>query len=337
MKFSKEEIQTACKHLVTRIRNFLQSPQCREFLLFLFFVFIASAFWILHTLNEEYETEVSIPLRFKNVPENVVFTSDIPQNLNLKVSDKGTVLVKYMLGQGLMPITLDFDEFRQKGTHIRQLTSEWDKKIQSQLVVSTRIKDIAPDTLEIIYTQGQGKRVPVRIQGTPTTKRQYYLAGQDILPDSVMVYAPKSLLNTINAAYTQEADLTDIADTTHFTLPLAPVKGAKFIPDNVNVRFYADILTEKTVSVPIIGLHFPAEKQLKTFPAKVNITFQVGMQQFKEITADDFTVGVSYESLQSNPSSDHCELRLIDSPAGVSHIRLSSTSAEYLIEQKIQP
>ena len=219
MKFSKEEIQTACKHLVTRIRNFLQSPQCREFLLFLFFVFIASAFWILHTLNEEYETEVSIPLRFKNVPENVVFTSDIPQNLNLKVSDKGTVLVKYMLGQGLMPITLDFDEFRQKGTHIRQLTSEWEKKIQSQLVVSTRIKDISPDTLEIIYTQGQGKRVPVRIQGTPTTKRQYYLAGQDILPDSVMVYAPKSLLNTINAAYTQEADLTDIADTTHFTLP----------------------------------------------------------------------------------------------------------------------
>ena len=119
MKFSKKEILQTYKHLVKKIWNFLQSPQCREFLFFLFFVFIASAFWILQTLNEEYETEVSIPLRFKNVPENVVFTSDIPQNLNLKVSDKGTVLVKYMLGQGLMPITLDFDEFRQKGTHIR--------------------------------------------------------------------------------------------------------------------------------------------------------------------------------------------------------------------------
>lgn len=337
MKFSKEEIQKAYRHLVTRARNFLQSPQCREFLLFLFFVFIASAFWTLQTLNEEYETDISIPLRFKNVPENVVFTSDIPQNLNLKLEDKGTVLVKYMLGQSLMPLTLDFDEYSQKGNHVRLLTSELSKKILSQLVTSTRIKETTPDTLEIIYTQGEGKKVPVRIQGHATAERQYYITGKEITPDSVMVYAPQSQLNTINAAYTQAADLTGIADTTSFTLPLTPVKGAKFTPSQVNVRFYADILTEKTVSVPITGLHFPAEKQLKTFPAKVNITFQVGMQQFKDITAEDFTVGVTYESLQSTPSSDHCQLQLIDVPAGISHVRLTPTTAEYLIEQRFQP
>ena len=121
MKFSKEEILQTYKHLVKKIWNFLQSPQCREFLFFLFFVFIASAFWILQTLNEEYETEISIPLRIKNVPENVVFTSDIPQELQLKLADKGTVLVNYMLGQGLMPVTLDFEEYKQRGNHIRLL------------------------------------------------------------------------------------------------------------------------------------------------------------------------------------------------------------------------
>lgn len=337
MKFSKEEIQKAYTLLVKRIRNFLQSPQSREFLLFLSFVFIASAFWLLQTLNEEYETEISIPLRIKNVPENVVFTSDIPQKIDLKLEDKGTVLVKYMLSQGLMPITLDFDEYRPKGNHIRLLTSELEKKILSQFVVSTRVKDITPDTIEIIYTQGQGKKVPIRVKGNAIPKRQYYITGQDILPDSAMVYAPKNILNSIEAAYTQEADLTDIADTTTFTLPITPIKGAKFIPEKTTVRFYADILTEKTVSVPIKGVHFPEEKQLKTFPAKVNITFQVGMQHFKEITADDFTVGVSYKNLQNDPTSDHCQLQLMEAPSHVSHIRLSPTSVEYLIEQKTQP
>lgn len=337
MKFSKEEIQKAYKHLANKARNFLQSPQCREFLLFLFFVFIASAFWILQTLNEEYETEVSVPLRLKNVPENVVFTSEIPQKLNLKLADKGTVLVKYMLGQSLMPVTLDFDEYRQKGDHIRLLTTELEKKMLSQLVVSTQIKSIAPDTIEIIYTQGEGKRVPVRLKGNPTPKRQYYITGQELTPDSVMVYAPRNILNDVNAAYTQEAELTGISDTTTFTLPLSPIKGVKFVPNAVEARFYADILTEKTVSVPIEGIGFPADKQLKTFPSKANITFQVGMQQFKNITDKDFTVGVTYKELQANPSTDRCRLQVIDSPANVSHIRISPTEAEYLIEQRIQP
>lgn len=337
MKFSKEEFQKAYRHLVKRTRNFLQSPESREFLLFLFFVFIASAFWILQTLNEEYETEISIPLRIKNVPENVVFTSDIPQKLDLKLEDKGTVLVKYMMGQDLMPITLDFDEYKSKGNHIRLLTTELEKKMQSQLVISTRIRDIAPDTLEIIYTQGEGKKVPIHIKGNAIPKRQYYITGQKITPDSVMVYAPQNILSSINVAYTQEADLTNIADTAHFSLPILPVKGAKFIPDKTDVWFYADILTEKTVSVPITGFNFPTDQQLKTFPAKVNITFQIGMQQFKNVTAEDFTVGVSYEALQTDPTNDHCQLQLMEAPANVNRIRLAPTSVEYLIEQKQQP
>ena len=338
MRFTKEEALKTYKHLAQKVRNFLQSPQCREFLFFLFFVFIASTFWILHTLDEEYETEVSVPLRLKNVPENVLFTSDIPQEIGLKLEDKGTVLVKYLLGQSLVPVTLDFEEYSQKGNHIRLITTELTKKVESQLVVSTRVKDITPDTLEIFYTQGQGKKVPVRIRGNATTKRQYYLTGQRIMPDSVMVYAPKNILKSIDAAYTQEADLSDIADTTtNFTLSISPVKGAKFIPDKADVQYYADILTEKTVSVPITGFHFPDEKQLKTFPSKVDITFQVGMQHFKEITAEDFVVGVSFETLLADPSNDHCQLQLTEAPANISHIRLSPTSVEYLIEQKIQP
>lgn len=333
MKFSKEEIQNTYKHLAKKVWNFLQSPQCREFLFFLFFVFIAAAFWILQTLNDTYETEITIPLRLKNVPENVVFTNELPSNLNLKVEDKGTVLVNYMLGQGFIPLTLDFNEYKQKGDHIRLLSSELEKTILSQLVVSTKLIDITPDTLEIIYTQGKGKKLPVKLQGDFSAKRQYYIADLNITPDSVMVYAPPTLLDNMHTVYTQIENLTDIADTVTHTIPLVPVKGAKFIPQQVNVHFFADILTEKTVTVPIVGTGFPANKQLKTFPSKANITFQIGMHLFKEVNADDFTISVPYADLQKNPSNDHYELKVTTAPAKASHIRISPASVEYLIEQ----
>lgn len=336
MKFSKEEILKLYRLIFEKTRNFLQSPQCRESLFFLFFVLIASTFWTLHTLNDTYDTEISIPLRIKNVPENVVFTNDIPSSLSLRVEDKGTVLVNYMIGQGFIPVTLDFNEYKQKGDHIRLLSNELEKTILSQLVVSTKLLDVTPDTIEIIYTQGNGRKLPVKLQGNFSAKRQYYIAEMSLSPDSVMVYAPPTLLEDIHIAPTIKTDLTDITDTVTHTIPLVSMKGVKFVPNEINARFFADILTEKTVTVPITGIGFPANEQLKTFPSKVNITFQVGMHQFKEITAEDFVVSVSYDDLINNQSSDRCEPQIATIPNGASHVRLSPSNVEYLIEQTHQ-
>lgn len=334
MKLSKEEITQAYQHLVQKTRSTLQTPQCREFLFFLFFIFIASVFWTLQTLNETYTTEVNVPLRIKNVPENVVFTSDIPQNLNLTIEDKGTILTKYKLGKKISPIVLDFSEY--KSNHIRILTSELEKKILSQLVVSTKLQDISPDTIEIFYSQSEGKKIPVRIQGNATPKHQYYITKRNISPDSVIVYAPNNILKTLNEAYTLPFHLTEVADTMSYMAEIAPQKGVKFIPEKVKIQFQADILTEKTISVPIIGIDFPAHTQLKTFPSKVNVSFQVGMHNFKEATADNFTIGINYHTLQQLTSNERCEPEVIAAPNFVSNIRISPTNVEYLIEQSQQ-
>ena len=50
------------------MKDFLLSAKSREFFIFLFFFLIAGGFWLLQTLNNDYETEFSIPVRLKNVP-----------------------------------------------------------------------------------------------------------------------------------------------------------------------------------------------------------------------------------------------------------------------------
>lgn len=336
MRFSKEEIQHRFGCFGNKVRNFLRTPQCREFLLFLFFVFVASAFWILQTLNDSYETEVTIPLRLKNLPDNVVLTEEFPKQIELTVKDKGTVLVNYMFGQGFVPLSIDFDDYSQKGDHVRILSDELQKKVAGQLAVSTTLLDIAPDTLELIYTRGEGKKLPVRLAGVVTAGRQYYLAGRQLKPDSVMLYAPNAILDTLNAAYTLPLHLTEVSDTVHQQLGIQPIKGARFIPDVVAVSLYADILTEKTVSVPVTGIGFPADRQLKTFPSKVNVTFQVGGHRFKDITADDFRIEISYEELLQQAANGRCQLRVTEMPSGVNHVRIAPNSVEFLIEQIIR-
>lgn len=330
MTFSPKNISSLYRELKKKLGNFLHSPQCREFLFFLFFVFIAATFWVLQTLNENYETEVSIPLRIKNVPDNVIITTAPPAHIDLTVQDKGTVLVNYMLGKGFVPLTLDFNEYASKNNHIRILTSELEKKILSQLAVSTKLSEISPDTLELIYTQEKGKMVPVKMSGNASAEKQYYIAERRLIPDSVMVYAPKAILDTITQVHTIPLRVEHITDSLRQTVNLQAIKGVKLKPEQVEIRLLADMLTEKTVSVPIVGIDLPADKQLKTFPAKANVTFQIGRNRFKDINAEDFSINVSYNELSG---SGKCQLRLATYPSGISHVRISPETAEYLIEQ----
>ncbi len=332
--FSKEEIKINSQLFIRKIGNILQSPQSREFLIFLFFVLIASTFWIIQALNENYETEFSVPLKVKNLPENVIVTSEIPKALHFTVKDKGTVLVNYMLGQDFLPITVDFAEYAQRGSFVRIPASDLEKKLLGQLAVSTSLEALKPDTLELIYTVGKAKKVPVVVSGAAFAAKQYYIAGKQLSPDSVMVYAPQEVIDTLSKAYTEPVRLEEVNDTAHVRLSLQSVRGAKFIPNTVDAYFYADMFTEKTVEVPIVGIGFPKDKQLKTFPARVEVTFHVGFNRFKSIQADDFRIEVYYSELQ-NKHPEQCTLHLSKVPTGVSYVRLSFERVDYLIEQVV--
>lgn len=332
--FDRKNIHARYLKTLKGIRNFLLAKKSREFLIFLFFVFVSFSFWLLQVLNDDYETELSIPLRMKNVPENVVLTSELPKELKIGVKDRGTVLVNYLLGQTLYPVTIDFEEYQDKGNQVRIPSMTLNKRIASQLNQSTKLSVIKPDTLDLIYTKGQGKKVPVKLRGEVKAERQFYISDIVYSPDSVMVYAPQEILDTITAAFTESLYIEQIMDTTRHRASLMPVKGAKFIPSYNDVTFLVDIYSEKTVEVPVLGVNFPEDEVLRTFPSKVRVTFQIGLHQFKSVTADDFRVVVDYEELRKN-AGDKCKPFLVQSPSNVNYVRLSPQEIEYIIEQRI--
>ena len=332
--FDKQNIRVQYLKISERIRNFLLSKKSREFLVFLLFVFLSSSFWLLLVLNDEYETEVTIPFRMKNVPENVVLTSELPQELKVGVKDRGTVLVNYLLGQTFYPVTIDFEDYADRGNQVRFLSRSLDKRISSQFNQSTKLLSVKPDTLELIYTRAKAKKVPVRLRGEVKAERQFYISDIVYSPDSVMVYAPNEILDTITAAYTENLYLEQVADTTHRRVNLKPVKGARFTPSYNDVTFYVDIYSEKSVEVPVMGINFPDDKTLRTFPSKVQVTFQVGLSQFKHVTEEDFKVVVDYNTLAGN-GNEKCKLHLLESPANAIHTRINPKEIDYIIEQKV--
>lgn len=331
--FGKQNISTRFSDILQKIRDSLLSKNSREFLIFLFFVFVSFCFWLLQVLDEEYEKELSFRLAMKNVPENAVIISELPSELKVLVKDRGTILANYMFGKTFYPVNLDFSEYVGKGNVVRIHSSELSKRIATQLNLSTKIETIHPDTIEFIYTQGKGRKLPVKLQGEVKTERQFYVSGVSFSPDSVTVYAPKSVLDTLTAAYTEPLMEEQLSDTLHRRLSLQPIKGVRFIPSHSDVTLMVDIYAEKTLEVPVRGIGFPADKVLRTFPSKVQVTFQVGLSHFKDITADDFAVEVNYKDLENN-TDEKCQPELVVLSQHVTHARITPNEIDYIIEQQ---
>ena len=83
-------------HIFGLVRNFLFSWMNREFLVFLFFLILSGAFWLLMSLNETYEKEIEVPVQLVEVPKNVVLISDSTVNVRVAVRDKGFSLLAYL-------------------------------------------------------------------------------------------------------------------------------------------------------------------------------------------------------------------------------------------------
>ena len=332
--FGRRNIAPLYLKLKHRIKDFLLSEKSREFFIFLFFFLMAGGFWLLQTLNDDYETEFSIPVRLKGVPDDVVVTSPPAPELRIRVKDKGTVLLNYMLGKSFYPVQVDFAADHGVDNVVRIGASRFEKFVLGQLNASTRLLSLKPDTLEYMYSLGASRRVPVKLRGTVSAARQYYVSDTLFAPDSVMAFAPAAMLDTLKAAYTQPLHLENLNDTATRRLPLVQPKGVKFVPSVADVSFPVDIYIEKTVSVPITGIGFPSGKVLRTFPSKIQVTFQVGLSRFRQVNADDFHIEVSYDELLQLGAEKYT-VRLNAVPKGVSGVRCVPAQVDFLIEQTV--
>ncbi len=323
-------------HMPTLLRNCFSKIWNKQFLIFFFFLLLSAMFWTFQTLNEVYEEDFVVPIETKGIPGNVVITSDLPKQVSIRIRDKGVTLLSYRYGKILPGITIDHQQHSNPSGHVRLLTSELLKPVAEALMPGSQIVATHPDTIEYYYNYGLHKRVPVRLQGNIRPEKSYNISGISLSPDSVIVYATKSLLDTITGAYVKPVYFSDVADTLRQRIDIQPVRGARFSPAQVDLTVIAERMVEKTVQVPVQGVNFPATKVLRTFPSKVNITFQVSMNRYRDITADNFVVVVNYEEL-INMQGNTCRLALKSTPDGAGRVRIEPEEVEFVIEEVKAP
>ena len=313
------------------VRNFLSTIVNKEFLIFLFFLSVSGLFWLVITVTETYEREFSVPLRLVNVPKDIVVTSEVDDTVKVTIRDKGYILLAYKYTLTDDPISIDYKLHAPKDEKSTVSTSELQKLIYQQLSKSSRIISLKPDRLVYYFTRGKSKTVPLRLNGKIVMGQSHYVSRIVFSPERVDVYARKSLLDSIHYAFTENMVISNLTDTIVRTVALKKVLGAKFVPSEVKVTIYPDILTEANVEVPITAVNMPKGKTLRTFPSRVKVLFVTGVGNVRNISANQFRVEADYSDIEAHPS-EKCSLSIVGIPQGVRNPRLEISEVDYLIE-----
>ena len=322
------------KKLWQIVSDFVFSNTNKDFLVFLFFLGLSGIFWLSLTLNETYEREFSIPVSVVDIPKNAVLTSDEVDTIKMTIRDKGIVLVAYQYGDYLNRLRIPFKNYTRNNGSGSVPASELQKLVYQNLVSSSKITACKPDKLEFFYNYGTHKKVPVRWSGRVIPEELYFISRVDYSPDSVTVYASDEKLDSINIIYTETLNYANFRDTLSITCHLAKLKGVKVVPDRVKINFFTDVLTEENIEgVPIQGINLPEGKVLRTFPAKVTVSFVTGVSVFRNLRPEDFTIVADYNEIKRHPS-EKCRITLKNVPPGISRARLDVTLVDYLIENE---
>ena len=313
------------------LRNFLRINDSREFLVFLFFLFAAFVFWYLTTMNQEYEMSYTIRLNLKNVPDNMMVTEPLPKEIKVVLKDKGDKLVEYKARGRMKVLNIDYRQHNAMG-RTAICGTELSKLLGAGLASSTQIVSTSLDTLKYYVADAHGVKLPLRLRGTIEADKQHVVEHVALNPDSVIVYAARQVTDTMTAVYTPYVRCVELVDSVKQVLTLGQGEwGVRYSPSEVTLDVAVSPYVVKSVMVPVEGYMFPYGQQLKTFPSKVKVSFRVSLNDFREVTEQDFKILVRHSQIRDN-ASGKVALSLEAKPDNVKDVVIEPAEVDYLIE-----
>ena len=273
----------------------------------------------------------TVRLNLKNVPNSMMVTEPLPKDIKVVLKDKGDKLVEYKARGRMKVLNVDYRQHNLMGpTAI--YGAELSKLLSAGLASSTQVVSTSLDTLKYYVADARGVKLPLRLHGTIGADRQHVVERVTLSSDSVTVYAARQMTDTMTAVYTPYVRHIELADSVKQILVLGQGEwGVRYSPSEVVLGVAVSPYVLKSVHVPVEGYMFPYGQQLKTFPSKVKVSFRVSLNDFREVSEQDFKILVRHNQIRDN-ASGKVALSLESKPDDVTDVVIEPAEVDYLIE-----
>jgi hypothetical protein len=322
------------ENLNNKTKAFFRSNKWKNFLVFFSFVVLAFVFWLMRFYQQKFEIELSIPLRYEEVPSGIVLSDSLPDFIHLKIQDKGTVLLNYLFSKNWGAINIDLKNISLKQEPYLLQRNVISNKLYEYLSPSTQLISFYPENIAIHYFPLNKKEVPVVLANALSLAPGYiFVDSVTINPSTITVYGNKQALDTIREIRTEPVKKSNINKQMDMSLDLQIPRGIHTSTNKVKLSANVEAYTEKSFELPVVSTNLPENLYVRFFPSTVTLICQVPLSKYTQLTEKDLKVSVDYNELKRNKNTMPF-LQLSKKPKGLINYRILPDRVEYLIEQK---
>ena len=309
----------------------------RRAYIFLLCFLCSALFWLITKLSRENQTSFQTEIRFEAFPDGLLPAHQSDSLLSYTVRGTGIRLLQLRFQSGRDRLTLDAAMLPlTDGTYRfitgRQLLAE----LQSLHEPWGEVAEIRPDTIFLQLVESSEKKLPVALQAEISFQPGFNQYGDVlIIPDSVWVSGPVTVLDTMDFIRTQSWDASGLRQTAIATLDLmlpTKIPFMKVSPREVEVRIPVEEYTESSVEIPldILCPEGYSRPDVRLFPNRVSITFLVSLKDYALASAELFSASVECPSLTTT-GDGRLTISLDTYPAFVEVLSVRPSAVEYII------
>lgn len=296
-----------------------------------FFLLLATFFWILTKFSRHYTATATAYVNYVNIPNTTLLTDENAKEITFDLSASGFEFLFYKLKRPT--IEIDVGRYYSSGMdHILLRKNDLVRIISAGLNANLTIKDLSVEQLRVQLDNIVLKKVPVITETDFSFKKGFRQVDSiKISPDSIMISGPSTYLDTINFVKTMMLSEKNLDKNIlkNVAIKEYPTQKISFDPKEVTVSVKVSEFSQKEIVLPIEVINLPENTIIKLIPSVVTVVFNVSVEEFKEITENDFSLICDYA--KRNIEENFMIPDLIKSPSGIVNMEFDTKKIDYLI------
>lgn len=307
-----------------------------DFSVFLVCLLIAFTFWLLNAFTKSYSTVVEIPITYINLPQDRVLSNELPEKASAELNGTGFRLLSVSFFNTPDPIIVDFDKGSQRGNEMRIESSFGSESLRSQIMdeipSEVSLGEFSLDSLKVVLESKNTRTIGIAPQIAYEMEYPFFLNGEiSTNPATIEISGGNSRIHAVKQINTEALDFNQLTKRIEKDVELEFPEGVSSKTKMVTLTIPVDQYTEGKKQISIRTKNLSPEEELLLFPAKVEVTYLVGLSDFDKVSEDQFVFEVDAKEIIKGKTT--LIVRQIDQPQKVQIQDFKPHKVEFILKK----
>lgn len=257
-------------------------------------VLFSFVLWGSVTLSNSYYTTIKVPLRLTNLPKGFAVSRMSITEVNLRIKGEGWRLASLILSNNLEYYVSAGLDSQSKNINLRNALGE-----NAWLSSGVQLFDLYPDFLSLGMERITERKIKIKPDINMSFKQDFGLvSGIKIIPDSVIVYGPGSIVKNLEVVRTVKKNFNNLDDKVLERIDLQNVTGLTYSTGSCVVKFDVQKIADKTFeNLEVEVRNTPRGEDLVVFPNSITVVLRGGINIIGKLTHEDVHPYVDYNQV----------------------------------------